>query len=160
MTQSQPSQGPLAGTRVLDLTRILAGPLCAQMLGDMGAEVLKDEPPGAGDDTRSWGPPFAGTESAYFLGINRNKRSITLNMAEKAGQDILAELIQKCDVLVENFRPGVLEKMGLSRTDLQKLNPRLVVMRISGWGQTGLFAGKPGFGSLIEAFSEIGRAHV
>ena len=115
-------QGPLTGTKVLDLTRILAGPLCAQMLGDMGAEVIKVEPPGSGDDTRSWGPPFAGTESAYFLGINRNKRSITLNMAAKPGQEILARLIQQCDVLVENFRPGAFAALGLGYEDLLKIN--------------------------------------
>src|SRR5215210_4893384 len=93
--------GALDGLHVLDLTRILAGPLCTMMLGDMGADVIKVEPPGTGDDTRTWGPPFAGEESAYFLGINRNKRSITLNMAVKAGQEILAGLIARSDVIVE-----------------------------------------------------------
>src|SRR3981189_1291007 len=102
--------GPRSGTRVVDLTRILAGPLCTQMLGDMGADVIKVEPPGAGDDTRTWGPPFVGSESAYFLGINRNKRSLTLNIAAQAGQEILAQLLPKCDVLVENFKLGTLEK--------------------------------------------------
>ena len=119
MSSSEP-EGALAGTKVLDLTRILAGPLCAQTLGDMGAEVIKVEPPGAGDDTRSWGPPFAGGESAYFLGINRNKRSITLNMAAKAGQEILARLIKQCDVLVENFKAGTLEKWGFTNDWLEK----------------------------------------
>src|SRR5712671_6769701 len=94
------AKGPLAGIRVVDLTRILAGPLCTMMLGDMGADVIKVEPPGAGDDTRMWGPPFAAEESAYFLGINRNKRSITLNMAVKPGQEILAKLIAQSDVVV------------------------------------------------------------
>src|SRR5882724_2311770 len=101
--------GPLAGTRVLDLTRILAGPLCTMMLGDMGAEVIKVEP-ATGDDTRQWGPPFVGSEAAYFLGVNRNKRSLTLNMAVPAGQKILADLIAQADVLVDNFRLGTLAK--------------------------------------------------
>ncbi|MGZ9003824.1 MAG: CoA transferase, partial [Burkholderiales bacterium] len=108
--EKKPS-GALKGLRVLDLTRILAGPLCTMMLGDMGADVIKVEPV-AGDDTRSWGPPFAGGESAYFLGINRNKRSMTLNMAVKPGQEILAKLVAQCDVLVENFKVGTLEKWG------------------------------------------------
>src|SRR4249920_2882927 len=99
----------LEGLRVLDLTRILAGPLCTQMLGDMGADVIKVEPPGTGDDTRTWGPPFVNGESAYFLGVNRNKRSLTLNMAVRAGQEILAGLLPKCDVLIENFKLGTLE---------------------------------------------------
>src|SRR3970040_1651784 len=106
------SGGALEGLRVLDLTRILAGPLCTQMLGDMGAHVIKVEPPGAGDDTRTWGPPFAGGESAYYLGVNRNKRSLTLNMAVKSGQEILARLVKSSDVLVENFKLGTLEKSG------------------------------------------------
>src|SRR3954469_25701639 len=96
--------GALDGLHVLDLTRILAGPLCTMMLGDMGADVIKVEPPGSGDDTRTWGAPFAGGESAYFLGVNRNKRSITLNMAVKPGQKILAKLITASDVVVENFK--------------------------------------------------------
>src|ERR1700745_3650151 len=98
------NSGALAGTRVVYLTRILAGPLCAMMLGDMGADIIKVEPPGAGDDTRTWGPPFVEGEAAYFLGLNRNKRSITLNMAVKPGQEVLAKLIGQCDVLVENFK--------------------------------------------------------
>src|SRR3979409_579751 len=111
---TQQSDGPLAGTRVVDLTRILAGPLCTMMLGDMGAEVIKIEPPGSGDDTRSWGPPFVAGEAAYFLGTNRNKRSLTLNMAVPAGQAILADLIRKADVLIDNFRLGTLAKWGFS----------------------------------------------
>ena len=107
--------GALDGLRVLDLTRILAGPLCTMMLGDMGADVIKVEPPGSGDDTRTWGPPFAGSESAYFLALNRNKRSITLNMRMKPGEDILAKLIGECDVLVENFKAGTLEKWGFGK---------------------------------------------
>lgn len=147
--------GALAGTKVLDLTRILAGPLCAQMLGDMGAEVIKVEPPGAGDDTRSWGPPFAGTESAYFLGINRNKRSITLNMAVKPGQEILAKLIKQCDVLVENFKAGTLEKWGFTNDWLQKNAPRVVRCSITGYGTDGPKGGLPGYDFILQAESGL-----
>lgn len=147
--------GALSGTRVLDLTRILAGPLCTQTLGDMGAEVIKIEPPGAGDDTRSWGPPFAGNESAYFLGINRNKRSITLNMAAKAGQDILARLIKQCDVLVENFKAGTLEKWGFTNAWLQENAPRVVRCSITGYGTDGPKGGLPGYDFILQAESGL-----
>jgi formyl-CoA transferase len=147
--------GPLSGIKVLDLTRILAGPLCAQMLGDMGAEVLKVEPPGAGDDTRSWGPPFAGTESAYFLGINRNKRSITLNMAAKTGQEILAELMRQCDVLVENFKAGTLEKWGFTNAWLEENAPRVVRCSITGYGTDGPKGGLPGYDFILQAESGL-----
>src|SRR5580704_18895849 len=101
---TEATRGPLAGIRVIDLTRILAGPLCTMMLGDMGADVIKVEPPGSGDDTRRWGPPFAGGESAYYLCANRNKRSMTLNLASPAGQKVLTGLIHKADVVVDNFK--------------------------------------------------------
>ena len=106
----------LSGLRVLDLTRVLAGPLCAMTLGDMGAEVLKVEQPGKGDDTRSWGPPFQGTEAAYYLGVNRNKRGITLNMKDARGQAILRELIKKSDVVIENFKFGTMASGAADRT--------------------------------------------
>src|SRR3954463_15152209 len=106
--------GALEALRVLDLTRILAGPLCTMMLGDMGADIIKVEPPGTGDDTRTWGPPFANGEAAYFLGANRNKRSITLNMAVAEGQQILRDLIAKADVLIDNFKLGTLAKWGFT----------------------------------------------
>ena len=151
--------GALAGVRVLDLTRILAGPLCAQTLGDMGAEVIKVEPPGAGDDTRSWGPPFAGTEaigeSAYFLGINRNKRSITLNMAAKPGQEILTKLIQQCDVLVENFKAGTLEKWGFTNDWLKANAPRVIRCSITGYGTDGPKGGLPGYDFILQAESGL-----
>src|SRR5215510_15846510 len=111
---TEQATGPLAGIRVIDLTRILAGPLCTMMLGDMGADVIKIEPPGRGDDTRSWGPPFVAGESTYFLSINRNKRSLTLNLAVPDGQKILASLISKGDVLIDNFKLGTLDKWGFS----------------------------------------------
>ena len=121
---TEAATGPLAGIRVVDLTRILAGPLCTMMLGDMGADVIKVEPPDKGDDTRSWGPPFAGHEAAYFLGVNRNKRSLTLNMAVPAGQKVLAALIGKADVLIDNFRLGTLEKWGFTDAWFEHAAPR------------------------------------
>src|SRR5712691_4159735 len=120
------ANGPLAGTRVVDLTRSLAGPLCTMMLGDMGAEVIKVEPPGSGDDTRGWGPPFVGGESTYFLSINRNKRSLTLNLAAPAGQKILVGLIEKADVLIDNFKLGTLDRWGFPDAWFETHAPRLV----------------------------------
>jgi succinate---hydroxymethylglutarate CoA-transferase len=147
--------GALAGVRVLDLTRILAGPLCTMTLGDMGADVIKVEPPGAGDDTRNWGPPFAEGESAYYLGVNRNKRSITLNMAVKSGQDVLAGLIRKADVLVENFKVGTLEKWGFGNDWLEENAPRVVRCSITGYGATGPKAGLPGYDFILQAESGL-----
>jgi crotonobetainyl-CoA:carnitine CoA-transferase CaiB-like acyl-CoA transferase len=149
------SPGALDGLRVLDLTRILAGPLCTMTLGDMGADVIKIEPPGTGDDTRTWGPPFAGKESAYFLGVNRNKRSITLNMAVKPGQEILAKLIAQCDVLVENFKVGTLEKWGFGDDWLEKNAPRVVRCSITGYGSSGPKAGLPGYDFILQAESGL-----
>src|SRR5438552_17431111 len=149
------ANGPLAGTRVLDLTRILAGPLCTMMLGDMGADVIKVEPPGTGDDTRTWGPPFVEGESAYFLGLNRNKRSITLNMAMKPGQDILAKLIAQSDVLVENFKVGTLEKWGFGNDWLETHTPRVIRCSITGYGTTGPKAGLPGYDFVLQAESGL-----
>jgi len=147
--------GALAGLRVLDLTRILAGPFCAQMLGDMGADVIKVEPPGSGDDTRTWGPPFANGESAYFLGINRNKRSITLNMAVPEGQAILGDLIRRCDVLIENFKLGTLEKWGIDNAWLERHAPRVVRCSITGYGSSGPDAGLPGYDFILQAESGL-----
>jgi crotonobetainyl-CoA:carnitine CoA-transferase CaiB-like acyl-CoA transferase len=150
-----PAPGALDGLRVLDLTRILAGPLCTMMLGDMGADVIKVEPPGTGDDTRTWGPPFAEKESAYFLGLNRNKRSITLNMAMKPGQDILAKLISQSDVLVENFKLGTLEKWGFGNEWLAAHAPRLVRCSITGYGSSGPKAALPGYDFILQAESGL-----
>jgi succinate---hydroxymethylglutarate CoA-transferase len=152
---SAQAQGPLAGIRVLDLTRILAGPLCAMMLGDMGADVIKVEPPDKGDDTRSWGPPFVGSEAAYFLGINRNKRSLTLNMAVPAGQKILAGLIGKADVLIDNFRLGTLEKWGFTDAWFERAAPRLVRCSITGYGSSGPKAALPGYDFVLQAESGL-----
>src|SRR3977135_4311650 len=145
------ANGPLAGIRVVDLTRILAGPLCTMMLGDMGADVIKIEPPDKGDDTRSWGPPFAGGEAAYFLGVNRNKRSLTLNMAGPQGQKILAGLIEKADVLIDNFRLGTLEKWGFTEEWFAQHAPRLIRASITGYGSRGPKSALPGYDFVLQA---------
>ncbi|MDP1718343.1 MAG: CoA transferase, partial [Burkholderiales bacterium] len=152
---SEKSKGALEGLRVLDLTRILAGPLCTMMLGDMGADVIKVEPPGTGDDTRTWGPPFVEGEAAYFLGLNRNKRSVTLNLAVPAGQEILAALIRKSDVLVENFKVGTLEKWGFSDAWLEANAPQVIRCSITGYGANGPKGGLPGYDFILQAESGL-----
>jgi succinate---hydroxymethylglutarate CoA-transferase len=147
--------GPLAGIRVLDLTRILAGPLCTMMLGDMGADVIKVEPPETGDDTRTWGPPFLAGDAVYFLGVNRNKRSLTLNMAVPAGQKILAGLIEKADVLIDNFKLGTLEKWGFTDAWFERQAPRLVRCSITGYGSSGPKAALPGYDFILQAESGL-----
>ena len=149
------ANGPLAGMRVVDLTRILAGPLCTMMLGDMGADVIKVEPPDKGDDTRGWGPPFIAGEAAYFLGVNRNKRSLTLNMAVPPGQKILAGLVEKADVLIDNFRIGTLEKWGFTDAWFEQHAPRLVRCSITGYGSTGPKAALPGYDFILQAESGL-----
>ena len=141
---------PLQGIRVLDLSRVLAGPYCTMVLGDLGAEVIKVEPP-EGDETRGWGPPFAGGESAYYLCVNRNKRDIVINLKTDEGKNILRELAMQSDVLVENFRPGTLEKFGLDFKTLHALNPKLIYCSITGFGQTGSMKDKPGYDFMIQA---------
>src|SRR5262245_7512233 len=128
---------PLSGITILDLTRVLSGPYCTMLLADMGARVIKVEQPGKGDDTRAWGPPFVGGESTYFLSINRNKESVTLDFKKPEGRAILDELIARSDVVVENFRPGTLAKLGLDYAALARGFPRLIYCSISGFGQTG-----------------------
>jgi crotonobetainyl-CoA:carnitine CoA-transferase CaiB-like acyl-CoA transferase len=149
------STGALAGMRVVDLTRILAGPLCAMMLGDMGADVIKIEPPGSGDDTRGWGPPFANGEAAYFLGVNRNKRSLTLNLASAAGQTVLAGLLAKADVLIDNFKLGTLEKWGFDDAWFERQAPRTVRCSITGYGSNGPKAAQPGYDFILQAESGL-----
>ncbi|MBS0562498.1 MAG: CoA transferase [Proteobacteria bacterium] len=149
--------GPLKGLKVFDLTRVLAGPTCVQMLADLGADVIKIEKPGSGDDTRAFAPPFVpGTkESAYFVGVNRNKRSVTLDIASKEGQEIALGLIAQCDILVENFKVGALAKYGLGYEQLHAKFPRLVYCSITGFGQTGPYAPRPGYDSLIQAMGGV-----
>jgi formyl-CoA transferase len=146
---------PLAGLRVLDLSRVLAGPYCAMMLGDLGADVVKVELPGAGDDSRRWGPPFVGGESAYYLSVNRNKRSLTLNLKRPRAQVVLRRLVEQCDVLVENFKPGTLEALGLGWDDLKAINPRLVHCTISAFGPHGPYRDRPGYDFAIQAIGGI-----
>ncbi len=156
MTQATPT-GPLAGLTVFDLTRVLAGPTCVQMLGDLGADVIKIEKPGSGDDTRGFAPPFMpGTqESAYFVGVNRNKRSVTLDIATPEGQEIALALIEKSDILAENFKVGALAKYGLGYEQLHARFPGLIYCSITGFGQTGPYAPRPGYDSLIQAMGGI-----
>jgi crotonobetainyl-CoA:carnitine CoA-transferase CaiB-like acyl-CoA transferase len=156
MDMTEPS-GPLKGLRVFDLTRVLAGPTCAQMLADLGADVVKIERPGAGDDTRGFAPPvMPGThESAYFVGVNRNKQSVTLDIGQPEGQEIALKLIADCDILVENFKVGALAKYGLGYEQLHARFPRLIYCSITGFGQTGPYAPRPGYDSLIQAMGGV-----
>ena len=142
--------GALKGLRVLDLTRVLAGPLSTMWLGDMGAEVIKIERPGRGDDTRSWGPPFVGTESAYFLGVNRNKRSVTLDISRLEGQKILALMISDADVVVDNFKIGTLERWGFTDEWYDEHAPRVVRCAVSGYGSSGPKQGLPGYDFILQ----------
>ncbi|KAJ5889093.1 hypothetical protein N7495_009134 [Penicillium taxi] len=155
---------PLHGIRVLDLSRVLAGPYCTQILGDLGAEIVKIEHPTRGDDTRAWGPPYApyqdksGGESAYYLAANRNKKSLGLSFKEPKGVEILHKLAAESDVIVENYLPGTLAKYGLDYKTLSKLNPRLIYASITGYGQTGPYSNRPGFDVMVEA--EMGLMHI
>ncbi|KAL5007240.1 hypothetical protein ScPMuIL_016046 [Solemya velum] len=143
------NQGPLSGIRILDLTRVLAGPYCTMILGDLGAEVLKVERPGSGDDTRTWGPPFRGSESAYFLSVNRNKKSIAINMKSKQGQSLVKQLANRSDVLIENYIPGKLEKLGLGYNQMKSLAPHLIYCSITGYGQAGPHAMRAGYDVIV-----------
>ena len=144
-------QSPLQDIRVLDLSRILAGPWAGQLLGDYGADVIKVERPGHGDDTRRWGPPWLGSESAYYLASNRNKRSITLDLSRPRGQEVLRELAAEADVLLENFKVGTMARFGLEPAALMETNPRLIICSISAFGQTGTRAQEPGYDAMIQA---------
>ena len=145
----------LEGVRVLDLTRALAGPYCSMMLGDYGAEVIKIEIPGKGDDTRSWAPPLIGDESAYFLSINRNKRSMTLNLRHPAGKKVFLELAADADVVVENFTPGVVDRLGISYGTVKALNRGIVYASISGFGQTGPYRTRSAYDQVMQGIGGI-----
>jgi crotonobetainyl-CoA:carnitine CoA-transferase CaiB-like acyl-CoA transferase len=147
---AEKTDGPLAGITVLDLTRVLSGPYCTMLLGDMGARVIKVEQPGRGDDTRRWGPPFLGGESSYFLSINRNKQSLTLDFKAPAGRAVLDALVGRADVLVENFRPGTLTRQGLDYHTLAQAHPRLIYASLSGYGHTGPRAAEPGYDAVLQ----------
>ena len=162
MSQSMPSPEALSGLIVLDLSRILAGPTCTQILGDLGAEVIKIERPGRGDDTRGWGPPFLKDsdgnetrESAYYLSSNRNKSSVAIDLASAEGQALIADLAAKADILVENFKVGDLKRRGLDYESLRVRNPKLIYCSISGFGQTGPYAHRAGYDFLIQGMGGI-----
>ena len=146
---------PLDGITIVDLSRLLAGPFCTMICADMGARVIKVERPGKGDDTRSFGPPFKDGESAYFLSINRNKESITINIKSQRGMEVLTKLLERADVLVENFRPGALARRGLDYESVRRINPRLIYASISGFGHTGPWSGKPGYDLAVQGLGGI-----
>ena len=153
---SEGANGPLSDLKVVDLTRVLAGPYLTMMLGDMGADVVKIEQPGSGDDTRRWGPPFVEGESTYYLAVNRNKRSVTLNLKHPRCRDILLDMIRDADIVVENFKVGTMERMGLGYEDvLRPLNPRLVYCSVTGYGRTGPYAERPGYDYMGQAMGGI-----
>ncbi len=154
--------GALAGVRVVDLTRVLAGPYCTQLLGDLGADVIKIERPGTGDDTRKFAPPFLKdadgndtSESAYFMSANRNKRSVALDISKSEGQEVVRTLIRRADAVVENFKTGNLARYGLDYDSVKEDNPKLVYCSITGFGQTGPYAGRPGYDFLVQAMGGI-----
>jgi crotonobetainyl-CoA:carnitine CoA-transferase CaiB-like acyl-CoA transferase len=162
MTKEDQNNGPLSSVRILDFTRILAGPTCTQLLGDYGADVIKVEKPGLGDDTRAWGPPYtldtngkATKESAYYLSANRNKRSLALDISNPKDVEVIKAIILQCDVFVENFKVGGLKKFGLDYASLKLIKPSLIYCSITGFGQTGPNAHKPGYDLLAQAFGGI-----
>lgn len=151
MANTPSMEMPLSGYRVLDLSRILAGPYCTMILGDQGAEVIKVERPGSGDDTRTWGPPFSGGESAYYICANRNKKSIVIDLKKPAGVELVRELAAVSDVLVENFTPGLMKRFGLDYETLRESNPRLVYASITAYGQDGPYRDRPGYDMVLSA---------
>ncbi len=155
MTDVRFANGPLSDLRVIELGTLLAGPFCGQLLGDMGAEVIKVEPPGQGDPLRVWGQEKAGGKSLWWPVVARNKKAITLDLRQAEGQKVLHELVTKADFLLENFRPGTLEKWGCGYDELAKINPRLIMIRVSGYGQSGPYSKRAGFGAVGEAMGGL-----
>ena len=153
--QPSPATGPLAGLRVLDLSRILSGPFLTMVFADLGADVIKLENPTGGDDTREWAPPYQGDQSAYFLAINRNKRGIAVDLKSERGRAIAQRLAEQADVLVENFRPGTAARLGLGYEELSQRNPRLIYASISGFGQTGPLSSEPGYDAIAQALGGL-----
>jgi formyl-CoA transferase len=152
---TSPKSGPLAGLRVLELGTLLAGPFCGQLLGDFGAEVIKIEPPNQGDPMRVWGREKAGGKSLWWPVVARNKKAITLDLRQAEGQALLKDLVKQSDFLLENFRPGTMEKWGLGWPELSAINPRLIMIRVSGFGQTGPYSRQAGFGAIGEAMGGL-----
>ena len=152
---SEFKNGPLDGIRVLDLTRVLAGPYCTMFLGDLGAEIVKVEQPGVGDDTRGWGPPFVGGESAYFLCVNRNKKSITIDLKLDDGTALVRRLAEKADVLIENFLPGTMDRFGLGEESLRAANPKLIYASLTGFGADGPMCDFPGYDLIVQAWGGL-----
>jgi formyl-CoA transferase len=146
---------PLSDITVLDLSRVLAGPYCSMMLGDLGADIVKVERPGLGDDTRQWDPPSVGGEAAYYLCVNRNKRSLTIDMKKPEGREIIRDLARKSDILIENFKVGTLAKMGLGYEDVKKINPGVIYCSITGFGQHGPYKDKPGYDFMIQGMGGV-----
>jgi formyl-CoA transferase len=155
MTDERFANGPLSDLRVIELGTLLAGPFCGQLLGDMGAEVIKVEPPGQGDPLRVWGQEKAGGKSLWWPVVARNKKAITLDLRQAEGQKVLHELVAKADFLLENFRPGTLEKWGCGYDELARINPRLIMIRVSGYGQSGPYSRRAGFGAVGEAMGGL-----
>ena len=151
MSQAKSGDAPLRGIRVLDLTRIVAGPFCTMQLADLGAEIIKVERPGHGDDTRHFKPPEAGGESHFFLAFNRTKKSIALDLSSEAGRDIVHKLAAKCDVLIQNFRPGVMDRLQLDYATMKERHPHLIYCSISSYGQEGGMADRPGLDPVLQA---------
>lgn len=154
-TATQPTTGPLHGIRVVEMGSLLAGPIVGQMMGDLGADVVKIEDPGKGDPLRQWGQNRPKGQSLWFSIVGRNKRSATINLREPRGQELVRQLVAEADVLVENFRPGTMERWGLGYSDLAEINPRLVMVRVSGFGQDGPYASRPGYGAIGEAMGGL-----
>ncbi len=150
-----PSSGPLAGVRILDLSRILSGPFTTMVFADLGADVIKLENPRTGDDTREWAPPYQGDQSAYFLSVNRNKRGIAVDLKTARGRDIALRIADRADVVVEDFRPGTAGRLGLGYNDLSARNPQLIYASISGFGQTGPYASEPGYDAIAQALGGL-----
>ena len=155
MSSTPAVTGPLSGVRVIEMGQLIAGPFCGQLMGDFGAEVIKLEPPGAGDPMRQWGQQKKNGRPLWWPVIARNKKSVTVDLRQAAGQDIARRLIDTADVLIENFRPGTLEKWNLGPDVLAAANPRLVIIRVSGYGQNGPYAERPGYGAISEAMGGL-----
>ncbi|MFZ0130110.1 MAG: CaiB/BaiF CoA-transferase family protein [Candidatus Dormiibacterota bacterium] len=153
--QPSPSSGPLAGVRILDLSRILSGPFATMVFADLGADVIKLENPRTGDDTREWAPPYQGDQSAYFLSVNRNKRGIAVDLKSAQGREIALRIADRADIVVENFRPGTAGRLGLGYDDLSARNPGLIYASISGFGQTGPYASEPGYDAIAQALGGL-----